>query len=322
MSINILKELKNVLNAEAQELKNIAELVDESYVQVVELLFKSKGKVIVLGVGKSGIIAQKIVATMISTGTTAFFLHPTEAIHGDLGIVNKDDIVIAISKSGNSQEVLDTLQVIKKIGAKIVALTSNKKSKLAQAADYILHMPIEKEACPLNLVPTSSTTVTLAIGDALAVALMKLRGFESENFALFHPGGELGRKLLLKVEDVMKKGEKNPVININDSIENMFSEISKKMAGALSVVDDKNNLKGLITDFDIRRVFIQKKNIYELEISDIMNSKPSYVLATDNAYEALEFMEKREKPISVLPVLDDEKNKKVVGMVHLHDILG
>ncbi|MCP4482306.1 MAG: KpsF/GutQ family sugar-phosphate isomerase [bacterium] len=318
--MNIIKEIQSVLNSEISVLQDIEKVIDISYEKFIKMIEKSTGKLIVLGVGKSGIIGQKIVATMISTGTPAFFLHPTEAIHGDLGIVAKNDIVLVISKSGSSREVLDPLTVVKKIGAKIVALTANADSKLAEVANLLLYMPIEKEACPLNLAPTSSTTAALVIGDALAVTLMKLRGFESKHFALFHPGGELGRKLLLKVEDVMKKGRENPVININDSIENMFAFLSAKMAGALSVIDDENNLKGLITDFDIRHVFIEKKDIYKLNIADIMNKNPNYVFDTDNAYDALEFMEKRKKPISILPVLN--KERKVIGMLHLHDILG
>ena len=316
-----INTIKAVLDKEISVLQDVRNNINEVYSKVVDMIFNSKGKVVVVGVGKSGIIAKKIVATMISTGTPAFFLHPTEAMHGDLGIVQQNDIVLAISKSGNSQEVIEIIPVIKKIGAKIVALTSNKDSKLAEKADYILFMPVKEEACPLNLAPTSSTTATVAIGDAIAVALMKLHGFKSENFALFHPGGELGRKVFLKVGDIMRKDGKNPVINIADTIDKMFYEISSKMMGAVSVVDNESHLKGLITDYDIRKIFQDKKDIYKLGIKDIMNAKPSFIYGDESAYNALEFMEKREKPISVVPVVNRATNK-VVGMIHLHDIIG
>jgi len=319
--MNNIKIIKEVLTKEIEVLEDIKNNINETYSKVVDLIFNSKGKVIVVGVGKSGIIAKKIVATLISTGTPAFFLHPTEAIHGDLGIVQKNDIVLAISKSGNSQEVIEIIPVIKKIGAKVVALTSNKDSKLAQNSDYILFMPVKEEACPLNLAPTSSTTAALVIGDAIAVALMSLRGFKQENFALFHPGGELGRKVFLKVEDIMRKGEKNPVINIYDNIDKMFTEITSKMMGAVSVIDNDGYLKGIITDFDIRKIFQDKKDIYSLKIADIMNAKPNYIYNDNSAYDALEFMENREKPISVLPVIN-KLNNKLMGMVHIHDIIG
>jgi arabinose-5-phosphate isomerase len=319
--MNIIKTIKEVLAKEILVLEDVKTNINEPYSQVVELIFNSTGKLIILGVGKSGIVAKKIVATMISTGTSAFFLHPTEAMHGDLGIVNKNDIIFAISKSGNSQEIVEVIPAIKKIGAKIVALTSNKDSKLAQKSDYILFMPVKEEACPLNLAPTSSTTATIAIGDAIAVALMELRGFKKENFASFHPGGELGQKVFFKVRDIMRTGKKNPIVSLDLSIDQMFDELTQKMMGAVSVVDDNGFLKGIITDYDIRRIFQDKKDIYKLNLQDIMNSNPSYIFSDDSAYNALEFMEKRKKPISVLPVVDKE-TKKVVGMVHLHDIVG
>jgi arabinose-5-phosphate isomerase len=318
---NIKFILKDVLSKEIMTLEDIKENIDTVYEEVVKLIFESKGKLILVGVGKSGLIAKKIVATLISTGTPAFFLHPTEAIHGDFGIVNKNDIVIAISKSGTSKEIVEIVPIIKNLGATIIALTSNKNSKLAEKSDYILYMPIKEEACPLNLAPTCSTTATLAIGDAIAIALMELRGFKAEDFALFHPGGELGRKLTLKVSDIMRTNEKNSFIKINDSIENMFSEISKKMLGAVAVVDSDNFLKGIITDFDIRKIFQEKKDVYNLNISEIMNKNPLFVYNDEMAYSALEFMKNREKPISVLIVLD-KTTKKLAGMLHIHDILG
>ncbi len=318
--MQILKIIKNVISKEIETLKDINESIDENFEKVVKLLFESKNKLILTGVGKSGLIAKKIIATLISTGTPAFFLHPTEAIHGDLGIIQKNDFLLAITKSGNTQEILDIIPVVKKIGAKLVVLTADRNSKIASQSDYVLYMPIKEEACPLNLAPTSSTTASLVIGDAIAVALMTLRGFQPENFALFHPGGSLGKKLLLKVSDIMRTGDKNSVIKIEDSIEKMFFEITNKMTGAVSVIDENFYLKGFITDFDIRRVFQDKKDIFGLTIPQIMNTNPKFIFFDESVKTALDFMEKREKPISVLPVLDRATNK-VVGILHLHDML-
>ncbi|MDR0675980.1 MAG: KpsF/GutQ family sugar-phosphate isomerase [Elusimicrobiota bacterium] len=319
--MNIQKILKSVFEKEIQTLNNVKDNIDVFYEKVIKLIFESKGKLIIVGVGKSGLIAKKIVATLISTGTPAFFLHPTEALHGDFGIVSKDDVIIAISKSGNSKEIVDIIPIVKRFGAKVIALTANKNSKLAEKADYILYMPINDEACPFNLVPTCSTTATLVIGDAIAIALMKLKNFNLDDFAIFHPGGELGKKLTLKVSDIMRVGENNAFININDSIEKMFIELSRKMVGAVAVVDENDFLKGIITDFDIRKIFQQKKNIYSLSIADIMNKKPLFVYSDEMAYDAIEFMKNRKKPISVVLVLD-KKSKKFVGILHIHDIIG
>jgi len=316
----IIDRIKRVIGLEIKTLEQVSNNVDDNYEKVVNLIFGSKGKVVIVGVGKSGIIARKIVATMVSTGTPAVFLHPTEAIHGDIGIVSRDDIVLAISKSGTSIEVVDILDAVKTIGATVIALTANKDSEIAGKADYILYMPIEEEACPLNLAPTCSTTATLAIGDALAVALMELRDFKEEDFALFHPAGELGKKLLLKVGDVMRQGKRNPVININESVEHMLFEISNKLTGALSVINQDGYLQGIVTDYDIRKILMDKKDIYSLTIKDIMNTNPNYIHNNQKAYDALELMENREKPISVLTVLE-EGSDKVIGMIHLHDII-
>ena len=283
------------------------------------MLQACKGKVIVTGVGKSGLIANKISATMVSTGTPAVFLHGSEAMHGDIGIVRKDDIVLAVGRSGESEELLTLLPFIKKIGARILSITSQPESTLAKNSDLVLLTPIQEEACPLNMAPTCSTTVALVLGDALAMALMKLRNFQPADFALFHPGGQLGKRLLLTVGDLMRMGEANPLIHLSQNVQMVLCEMTSKRAGAVSVIDEEGRLLGLITDFDIRRVLESGEALFSLTIEDVMNPKPSWVYQDEKAVNALEFMEKREKPISVLPVLD--RQEKVVGILHLHDLV-
>lgn len=272
-----------------------------------------------MGVGKSGLIANKISATMVSTGTPAVFLHGSEGMHGDIGIVAKDDIVLAIGKSGESEELLVLLPFIRKIGARIISITAKAESALARGSDLVLMTPIEEEACPLNMAPTCSTTAALVLGDAIAMALMKLRNFQPDDFALFHPGGQLGKRLLLTVGDCMRKGEGNPVIDVAQSIRTMLCEMTSKRAGALSVINEQQQLLGLITDFDIRRTLEDGHDPLGLTIAEMMNAKPTWVYEDEKAITTLELMEKREKPISVLPVLN--RQEKVVGMVHLHDFI-
>jgi arabinose-5-phosphate isomerase len=240
-------------------------------------------------------------------------------MHGDIGIVAKNDIVIAVGKSGESEELLVLLPFIRKIGARIICITAKAESALARGSDLVLMTPIEEEACPLNMAPTCSTTAALVLGDALAMALMKLRNFQPDDFALFHPGGQLGKRLLLTVGDCMRRGTANPVIDVSQSIRTMLCEMTSKRAGAVSVIDDQQRLLGLITDFDIRRTLEEGHDLFALPITQVMNAKPNWVYLDEKAVTALEFMEKREKPISVLPVLDREE--KVVGMIHLHDLL-
>jgi arabinose-5-phosphate isomerase len=278
-----------------------------------------QGKVILMGVGKSGLIANKIAATMVSTGTPAVFLHGSEGMHGDIGIVANNDIVIAVGKSGESEELLALLPFIRKIGARIISITAKAESTLARGSDIVLITPIEEEACPLNMAPTCSTTAALVLGDAMAMALMKLRNFQPDDFALFHPGGQLGKRLLLTVGDCMRGDEANPVVDLLQSIQAMLCEMTSKRAGAVSVIDDQERLLGLITDFDIRCALENGQDLFALTIAEVMNAKPSWVYADEKAIDTLELMEKREKPISVLPVLD--RQEKVVGMIHLHDLL-
>jgi arabinose-5-phosphate isomerase len=317
--MDILNELRRVIRLEAKTLTHLAESLTPQFEEAVRMLQSCPGKVILMGVGKSGLIANKISATMVSTGTPAVFLHGSEGMHGDIGIVAKNDIVIAVGKSGESEELLVLLPFIRKIGARIICITAKAESALARGSDLVLMTPIEEEACPLNMAPTCSTTAALVLGDALAMALMKLRNFQPDDFALFHPGGQLGKRLLLTVGDCMRRGTANPVIDVSQSIRTMLCEMTSKRAGAVSVIDDQQRLLGLITDFDIRRTLEEGHDLFALPITQVMNAKPNWVYLDEKAVTALEFMEKREKPISVLPVLDREE--KVVGMIHLHDLL-
>ena len=317
--MEILEELRRVIRLEAQAILHLEDCLGPPFEEAVSMLQACKGKVIVTGVGKSGLIANKISATMVSTGTPAVFLHGSEAMHGDIGIVEKDDIVLAVGRSGESEELLTLLPFIKKIGARILSITSQPESTLAKNSDLVLLTPIQEEACPLNMAPTCSTTVALVLGDALAMALMKLRNFQPADFALFHPGGQLGKRLLLTVGDLMRMGEANPLIHLSQNVQMVLCEMTSKRAGAVSVIDEEGRLLGLITDFDIRRVLESGEALFSLTIEDVMNPKPSWVYQDEKAVNALEFMEKRGKPISVLPVLD--RQEKVVGILHLHDLV-
>ena len=317
--MDVLKELRRVIELEKQTITDLSESLGPVFEEAVKLLYTCKGRVVLTGVGKSGIIAQKIAATLVSTGTPALFLHGAEGMHGDIGIIGKEDIVIAIGKSGESEELLVILPFIRRLGAQVISITTNPNSSMAHNSDLVLVTPVQEEACPLNMAPTSSTTAALVLGDALAMTLMKLRNFQPTDFALYHPGGQLGKRLLLKVKDVMRSGSANPILHISSDSRTMLFEITNKRAGAVSVVDDDQHLLGLVTDFDIRRTLEGGKDLFELAIKDIMNPKPNFVYEDEMAIHALELMEKREKPISVLPVLDS--NSKVVGMIHLHDLV-
>ena len=317
--MDIIKEVLKVVESEKNAIADLAKHVGNEYKNAVEMLFRCKGKVILTGMGKSGMIAQKIAATMVSTGTLAVYLHPADGMHGDLGLVKKNDVVLAIGKSGESDELLGILPVIKKIGAKVISITANMNSTLSSYSDVVLYTRVVKEACPLDLAPTCSTTAALVVGDALAVTLMKMRNFRQKDFALYHPGGKLGKRLILTAGEIMRSGERNPVIGIKDSIKNMLFVITEKMAGAVSVVDKKGRLIGLVTDYDVRKVIERGENIFKKSVREIMNADPQYIYPNIKAFKVLELMENREKPISLLPVVN--KNKKVVGMIHIHDIL-
>ncbi|OGS44084.1 MAG: hypothetical protein A2539_00215 [Elusimicrobia bacterium RIFOXYD2_FULL_34_15] len=317
--MNILKNIDEVITSEIETLKVLKRCVNSSFKKAVLMIFNCKGKIIVTGVGKSGNIAQKIAATLVSTGTTAIYLHPTEGMHGSLGVIKKNDIMLAIGKSGESDELLGMLPSIKKMGAKIISITANLESTLAENSDIVLFTKISQEACPLNLVPTNSTTAALVVGDAIAITLMKMRKFKSADFGLLHPGGTIGKRLLLTVGDIMRSGADNPLIGINDSITEMLLEITKKRCGAVSVVNKEQRLLGFITDYDIRRILEKKENIFSKKIKDIMNPKPIFVFSDIKATDVLDVMQNREKAIVVLPVLN--RKNKVVGIIHMQDIL-
>lgn len=317
--MNVLTELRKVIATEASALLNLEKKIGSEFEKAIKIILECKGKVVVTGIGKSGIAAKKIASTMSSTGTPAVFMHPSEAMHGDLGIVQSEDVVIAIGKSGESPELNGLLPFFKKIKVKIIAITSNKSSSLAKAADIVVNTGENKEACPFNLAPTSSVIVSIAIGDALSIVLMKLRDFKIEEFAFFHPGGRLGKRLNLLVTDVMLSGLDNPIIKTSNTVHEMLTIITGKEAGAVSVIDKKGKLIGLVTDYDIRKNLEEGKNIFELKIIDIMNKNPIFIYDNEKAFTALGKMEKREKPITVLPVLN--KKKVVVGMVRMHDLV-
>lgn len=319
MEFNVLMEIHTVINTELEGIKMFKEQVDGEYVKAVELIHACCGKVVVTGIGKSGIIARKIASTMASTGTLAIFLHPAEGMHGDLGVIGKDDVVIALSKSGESHELHGILPVIKKIGATIIAITGNSASSLAKHADVVLNVGDLTEACPFNTAPTTSTTVSLVLGDALAVTLMKMKNFDMDDFALFHPGGRIGKRLITAVSDVMLSGTDNPVIDIYVSTRKMLTTITAKQAGAVSVVNGDGKLVGLITDFDLRRALERHNNIFPVAVSEIMNPNPVSINQKEKAYTALKTMQSGEKGIVVLPVVDDDG--KAVGMVRLMDIV-
>ncbi len=327
MTINILEEAINVFNIEVEELNKLKDRLDDNFIQLVNLIRKvtkeDKKKLIITGIGKSGIIGKKISATLSSTGTTTIFMNAAEAIHGDLGMIDAGDVVIAISNSGNSDEVINILQPISRIGAKIVAFTGNLNSKLAKHADIVVNIGIEKEACPMGIAPMSSTTATLVVGDALAVVLMKLNNFAPENFAMYHPGGSLGKRLLLKVKDLMYIEDNLPIVYIDTHIEEILLEISKKKLGAVCVLENKksNQLLGIITEGDIRRALVHKEEFFNYVSKDIMTKNPISITEDMQAIEALEIMENRESQINVLPVLDGN-SKELIGMIRIHDLVG
>lgn len=314
----LLNYTKSNFEIQINELEKVKNRMGNEIVDIANLIIESKGKVVITGIGKSGLIGKKISATLASTGTTAVFMNSAEGLHGDLGMISKEDVVIAISNSGNSDEVKNILPSIKKIGAKIIAMTGNKNSALGKESDYILDVGVEREACPMNLAPTCSTTATLVMGDVLASLLIKIRDFKPENFAVYHPGGSLGRRLLTRVKDVMHVYEKIPVINLEAPIEAVISEMTKKKLGAVCVVEDEK-LKGIITEGDLRRSLINKGKFFDYVAKDIMTSNPITISENEMAMDALQIMEERENKISVLPVVE---KGKLLGLINIHDLFG
>ncbi len=311
---------REVLALEAKAVAELAERLDERFAQACELILKCtrrKGRVVVIGIGKSGHVGGKIAATLASTGTPAFFVHPGEASHGDLGMITPDDTVLAISNSGETSEILTILPIIKRMGATLIALTGNTASTISKHAAVTLDASVDKEACPLNLSPTASTTAVLAMGDALAVALLKARKFTREDFARSHPGGRLGRQLLLYVEDLMHTGNEIPIVSENASLQEALLEMTRKGLGMTGVVDANNRLCGIYTDGDLRRTLNQGVDVYGTKIADVMNRNPKTIASGVLAAETVELM--RQLRINGLYVVDDKN--EVIGALNMHDLL-
>lgn len=316
---DIIEQAKCVLTIEAEAIMELIPRINGQFSAAVDMILNCPGRVVVTGMGKSGIIGKKINATLASTGTPSLFLHPAEGIHGDLGMVTAHDVVIAISNSGETAELLGILPSLKRIGASIIAFCGREHSTLAKHADIVLDISVTKEACPLGLAPTASTTATLAMGDALAIALVSARKFSPEDFAIFHPGGALGRKLLLTVEAVMHQGEENPVVTLDKTVKEALFVITAKGLGATTVVD-KGKLVGIITDGDIRRGLEKGHEFLDKPVASLMTKTPRTITPERLAAEALRIMENNKpRPITVLPVVDKEFQS--IGMIHLTDLL-
>lgn len=310
----IVSHAKKTIIDESLAISKLADFVDESFAEAVQLIYNSKGRVIITGIGKSAIIANKIVATLNSTGTPSVFMHAADAIHGDLGLVLKEDVVICISKSGNTPEIKVLIPLLKKAKNTLIAITGNLKSMLAEQADFVFNSYVEKEACPNNLAPTTSTTAQLVIGDALAVCLLEIRGFSSDDFAKYHPGGALGKKLFLTVKDLLALNEK-PAVSLKSAVKEVIIEISKKRLGVTAVIEN-NKIVGIITDGDLRRMLANTEDFSKLCAEDIMSKAPKTINVNAMAIEAMELMESSE--ISQLLVQDEEH---YAGVIHLHDLI-
>lgn len=312
-----LTEARRVLEVESAAILGLIENLDDAFVNAVELINASNGRVITMGLGKSGIICRKISATLASTGTPSFFLHPAEAIHGDLGMIVSGDVVLAISNSGETEELVRLLPSIKRIGAEIIAISGNPASTLGRGADYHLNASISKEACPLGLAPTASTTATLALGDALAMALLVRKGFKEEDFAFLHPGGKLGKRFL-RVRDLMHGGDKVPIVRSTTSMHDVIYEMSKKGFGITAVTDEQGKLLGVISDGDLRRLLQKDGEILKKSAADSLKPNPATISADELASAALQVMEQRK--ITSLFITDDAH--VVEGIIHLHDLWG
>lgn len=311
------KIAKEVLRIERDALSSLISRIDANFEKAVNAIYNIKGRVIVTGMGKPGFIAQKISATLSSTGTPSLYLHPAEALHGDLGRVTKEDLILALSNSGETDEIVKFLPIVKKIGAKLIAMVGNAKSTLAKNADYIIDTSVKREACSMGLAPTTSTTAMLAMGDALAIALLEKKGFKEKDFAFFHPGGILGKRLILKVGDIMRKGHDNSIVNENFSVKKVLLSITKARAGSASVVDSKGRLVGIFTDGDLRRHIERAPDLINKKVKDVMTKNPVTIKKERLAAEAFDIL--RSKKIDELPVVDDKK--RPIGLVDVQDLL-
>lgn len=314
----VIEQAREVLKIEAQGILSLVDRVGPEFEKTVEMILKAKGRVILTGMGKSGLVARKIAATLNSTGTPSLFLHPAEAIHGDLGMVTRDDIVLAISNSGQTAEINAILPILKNIGARIIAFSGNLDSPMAKGCDVLIDVGVEREACPMGLAPTASTTAALAMGDALAVALINRRHFSQDDFRRFHPGGGLGNRLGTKVKDVMLTDDHIPMVSAGSSVQQAIEEINAKKIGATLVIDKDKRLIGIICDGDLRRALLKRKSIHKMRVEDIMSPSPKTVDENQTAAEALGIMEL----YSITHLVNVDRGNRVKGIVHLHDLLG
>lgn len=316
----MLERAREVLRMEAEAVLELLPRIDDHFAAAVQMILDCQGRTVITGMGKSGLVGRKLAATLASTGTPSFYLHPAEGIHGDLGMVTSSDVVIALSNSGETGEVLNILPSLRRIGAKLIAMVGNPASTLGRTADVVLNVGIAKEACPLGLAPTSSTTAALAYGDALALALLQKHNFTASQFAVFHPGGSLGRKLLLTVGDIMHKGNENPLVTADITVQEALFVITDKGLGAVSVVDADGVMQGVLTDGDIRRGLGKGVDFLKRPVRELMTTAPKTITQDKLAAQALHLMESNQpKPITVLPVIDGDR--KVIGLLHMTDLV-
>ena len=313
---DILLKARRVFEIESDAIRSLADRLDDNFLKAIDLLFHTK-RAVLTGMGKAGHIARKVAATLASTGTPALFMHPAEGLHGDIGMITSENVVIAFSNNGNTQEVLRLIPYLKHFKIPLIAITGNVKSELAHQADVVLNIAVKQEACPLGLAPTASTTAMLAMGDALAVVLLEKRNFRAEDFAVFHPAGSLGRRLLIKVKDLMHVGDANPVINKSKIFKEAIIEMTSKGLGATSIVDEDGKLVGILTDGDLRRILHAGGAEFNTRIETLMIKNPKTIHPDALAVKAIDRMEQFN--ITVLPVIDDEHHP--IGMIHLHDIM-
>jgi len=312
-----IQKAKEVIRVESEAVAALSSRIDGTFVEAVELVFECKGRVIVTGVGKSGLVARKIAATLASTGTSAFFIHAAEGLHGDLGVVREEDVILIITKSGDTSEIAALIPQLKNIGVKIITITGTLDTALTRVSDTVLDASVKEEACPHDLAPTASSTAALVLGDALAVALLDRRGFTMEDFASIHPGGNLGKKLLTRIEDLMYTGEQLPLMNEDSLFKDVILEMNRKRFGAVCIVDGNGKLKGIITEGDLRREIEKGEAILQSKASDAMSTEPKVVSAETLAVEALAILEEH----NILQLITVDEEQKPIGMIHLHDLL-
>ena len=312
-----IQKAKEVIRVEAEAVAALSSRINATFVEAVELIFECKGRVIVTGVGKSGLVARKIAATLASTGTAAFFIHAAEGLHGDLGVVREEDVILIVTKSGETNEITGLIPQLKNIGVKLITITGTLDASLTKVSDIVLDASVKEEACPHDLAPTASSTAALVMGDALAVALLERRGFTMEDFASIHPGGNLGKKLLTRMEDLMYTGEQVPIMNEDSLFKDVILEMNRKRFGAVCIVDNSGKLKGIITEGDLRREIEKGEAILQSKASLIMSTEPKVVSSRTLATEVLSILEEH----NILQIITVDEEQKPIGMVHLHDLL-